>query len=1101
MSEHAPISPELVYDLARKDNTRKTATRLRLINWARFQDVTIRLGGSTLITGVNTSGKSTVLDAIMYVLCANTKFNQAADDRDRDVTGYVRGNTHSDGPQQYLRQGAVVGYIALEFWDPTIHDNLVICACIESPQENASTTRWLVKQNACLEDFSFTSKENGKMITTPVSRLTFRGEKMKMGDFLAKEKGRETVLRTLGLRCSPQQLRHKLLRMMACRTDSNLSRFIQDNVLEPKGIQSLQSLRSSMDRFQEMRSMYQQLLEKQKLLREVSRQSEKYHAHEDRVRLFRLMLVYQEYVYVTEEQARLSQELRDSESRKKAAVVAFEEAEVRRDRAQEHYAVVSSNEVIQNFHASQKALEDQIAAMEDDRTKYEEAVKRLDDLQNALCGPLRWLCLEQGRDSELLFQVAGLHTDSNTYRAAFEKLCGRVDDITGQLQSTRVHLEDQIKKSEQRLADLQSRLEALKRGQRVLPQDIQRAWDAVRDALPDTSPVRIFADLVDDIQDESWRDALEHFLGVHRFDLILNPEDAKAAVEVLKHFPDTGLSVLVGSKEEPLFSQEAGGEYADSLLLIRQADAKRAARHLLSHIRLCATTEEALRYPQGALTRDGFVVEHAAARYMDPSDIDYVLGESAIPLQIHYLTRLSEETEEELAALQEKYRDVTEKLRSLRTAQWKAEYYRFDAPQLLLQTEAALKKLQDQLEQVRRDPSIASAIAMLETAEKDLKSARLLAQKAGDEKRDAEVSCQRLAGQLQDLERSLKERTDAWEEERRREASMVELMQAQYDERRKNKNTTIVIHERQVQRLESDLDAVRDDLENAQLAYLQLMGMNLNMRGPSQIPFFLGQLREITNIEIEETDRKVKDAFHRLESDFLHDFVSTLSEQIEQARRDIRELNDTLRQLPFGQDSYRFILREKPERKAFFDICRQMSSNLLTPEDELAGMDDIGQEIQDFIHIVLAEEDEEEYTDYRRYFFYDMEITSRQGETTVTASLSKKQGSASAGEKNTPYLIILAASLLQCYPQKAVCARMAFLDEAFHALSQDRAEQLVRYFEDHHFQVIYAAPPKMIYPIGPWISTVVSLIQTGRYTQAVEGLIDVEEEEKPQDPT
>ena len=46
-------------------------------------------------------------------------------------------------------------------------------------------------------------------------------------------------------------------------------------------------------------------------------------------------------------------------------------------------------------------------------------------------------------------------------------------------------------------------------------------------------------------------------------------------------------------------------------------------------------------------------------------------------------------------------------------------------------------------------------------------------------------------------------------------------------------------------------------------------------------------------------------------------------------------------------------------------------------------------DIQEFMSIILAEEDEWEYTDYRRYFSYDMEISSRQGQTEITAELSK----------------------------------------------------------------------------------------------------------------
>ena len=118
-----------------------------------------------------------------------------------------------------------------------------------------------------------------------------------------------------------------------------------------------------------------------------------------------------------------------------------------------------------------------------------------------------------------------------------------------------------------------------------------------------------------------------------------------------------------------------------------------------------------------------------------------------------------------------------------------------------------------------------------------------------------------------------------------------------------------------------------------------------------------------------------------------------------------------------------------------------------------------------------------------------MKILSRQGSQEIEADLSKKQGSASNGEKQTPYFIILAASLLQYYPKQVCCARLAFIDEAFSALSRERIEQMVKYFEENDFQVFYAAPPEKISSIGAFIQSTVSLVCTGRYTNAVEGLV------------
>ena len=203
-------------------------------------------------------------------------------------------------------------------------------------------------------------------------------------------------------------------------------------------------------------------------------------------------------------------------------------------------------------------------------------------------------------------------------------------------------------------------------------------------------------------------------------------------------------------------------------------------------------------------------------------------------------------------------------------------------------------------------------------------------------------------------------------------------------------------------------------------------------------------------------------------------------------------INEELKQIPFGSDTYRFVMKERPDRVIFFRICRKLQNYMSSAEAYMSsGRDDeeMEHDIKEFMNIILSEEDEQEYTDYRRYFSYDMEIVSRQGDQEIVANLSKKQGSASNGEKQTPYFIILAASLLQCYPKNSCCARLAFIDEAFSALSRERIEQMVKYFEENDFQVFYAAPPEKISSIGAFIQSTVSLVCTGRYTNAVEGLV------------
>ena len=165
----------------------------------------------------------------------------------------------------------------------------------------------------------------------------------------------------------------------------------------------------------------------------------------------------------------------------------------------------------------------------------------------------------------------------------------------------------------------------------------------------------------------------------------------------------------------------------------------------------------------------------------------------------------------------------------------------------------------------------------------------------------------------------------------------------------------------------------------------------------------------------------------------MNDFVAEIDENVREAKREMDAINRELRHMPFGNDTYKFVMKEKPDRALFFRICRRLEKYMSSPQvymNSARDDEEMENDIQEFMSIILAEEDEWEYTDYRRYFSYDMEISSRQGQTEITAELSKKQGSASNGEKQTPYFIILAASLLQCYPANTCCARLAFIERA-----------------------------------------------------------------------
>ncbi|CBK74948.1 hypothetical protein CIY_22800 [Butyrivibrio fibrisolvens 16/4] len=158
------------------NNNRKSATRLLLINWSRFQYENISLDGSTLFTGVNGSGKSTVLDAMTYLLTGNTQFNTAAKDKDRNVKAYVRGDTKSNESNRFLREGDVVSYIAMEFFSPDENAYMVIGVEIESSSENDASSSWFILRDTKIENIQFCETKEGIRSVYPKNRLLVKNK-------------------------------------------------------------------------------------------------------------------------------------------------------------------------------------------------------------------------------------------------------------------------------------------------------------------------------------------------------------------------------------------------------------------------------------------------------------------------------------------------------------------------------------------------------------------------------------------------------------------------------------------------------------------------------------------------------------------------------------------------------------------------------------------------------------------------------------------------------------------------------------------------------------------------------------------------------------
>lgn len=1072
---------------------RKTAKKLLLVNWSCFQNVCIELGSSTLFTGVNGTGKTTILDAMSYLLFANTQFNRAADDKERTVNAYIHGDRKSNGTDRYLRKDAVVCYIVMEFNSPTEGD-FVVGVNIESRSvQDPPEPKWFIFQNAKIEDFNFRFIENGKLSIVSGKNLTRKGVPVKSSEMMPREKAKPAIARALGLRVSDGDLKkyvEKILKMMAFKPEKNVEKFVKDSVLVQNDVNSLQSLREQRDHYDEALRMLENNMKRKELLERIETATSAYEKQQKYMNIRKMMFCYQ---FLQKD----NQDLTQCEIRSEALKVEMgrlgkqkETIDEKLEEARENLSKVK--EANRTFDDTLKDKNDELKKCKEDISKSETSIADLKKLQVAIAQLIPQIENDiqvSNIVKKTLENLAEKNVEPSEKQMRFIEFGNQIIAIRGQYAANKIRLEDKRDKCKKNLANIERDIKNLSANKIIYPQDAENAKRIIQKEFENRSiktEVRFFAELVEEIKDEHWRKSIETILGHKRFHLFVDDEYCELALKILKENNLFNANVVLSDK---IPESDIEKESAAEILEIKNKVARKYANYLLNRIHLCNNIEDLHEHPNGGLTAEGMLVKGYAATIMKIDDIVPCLGKNAIEMQLNLKLRDKEKTAKELKTYEDQIIVFGDLLRLCDNIEWDPEEHDFESVEKFSLQKENLGRITDEIEILKKSPDMLRAVQEIEMAENKVKNLQELFSSINRELIKNELDQSTNNQKIQNLNQSIATRTADYNDLVQANLELEQEMLNQYDQLFKRQNNVLVITEKTVKNADSELNEKERILENIQLEYNRLIGKDLNERGVAYIPFYREEYLDIANAKLDEAKNKLDDANKKLRNAFLHDFIAELKENIEKAKEEIDIINRELKKIPFGIDYYQFKMEERPDRKIFFDICNNLESYVNNPNffnPQKVSQEKFNADVHKFLDDILQQgSDEMEYSDYRNYFVYDMSIRRKTGEE---MNLSQKQGSASGGEKQTPYFIILAASLMQFYPKEKNCARLAFIDEAFSALSKERIEQMVRFLEDNHFQVFYAAPPEKIDSIGSHIDNTVALYSDGKYTIAEEGL-------------
>lgn len=595
------------------DNQKKILTRIQLINWHYFQNERISINGSTLISGENTAGKSTVLDAIQLVLTNNTrKFNMAANEKgNRNLKGYVRCKVGNVG-ETYLRKNVVPANVALEFYEEKGDRYFVIGVHMTSQDEESPViTKWYVEE-CRLENMSFIIDNR------PALAEEFRVDGKKICYIDQKNAARDRFKRRLG------NLDDKFFdiipKSLAFKPMDNVKEFINKFVLSDKRV-DVEALRANIETLSELELLLERSRKQYNALEMILGTYEQIEKKEHDINV-------NDFLLSLADKDALKRELDDIEKDIRIKIQTVESNREQIDTISKKIQALdeqilainvainanSSNKMIEDSKRRIAELEKRIEEYKDYKNKLDEQIKILKEY--AQCVQNIQYAFISGADLNILSSEDG-KTDKGSVVEKIEEFQRlQLEEIRKQYLTYLVNMETLSTHIEER----QKRLKELEKRNLTYPDNTVRLREAIEKEFEKrgiSSRVYILAELLE-VTDVIWVNAVEGYMNNQKFYIIVEPEYYDVALEVYnrkkRHIHTAG---IINTKKLPL-NMEVSNMSLAYVVKSENRYAKAYSNYLLGRVIRCENVNE-LENHNIAITAECMLYQGYVVRHIDPS--------------------------------------------------------------------------------------------------------------------------------------------------------------------------------------------------------------------------------------------------------------------------------------------------------------------------------------------------------------------------------------------------------------------------------------------------------------------------------------------------
>ena len=1059
--------------------TMKKLTRIKLVNWHYFGNETIDVNGSFLLSGENASGKSTILDAIQLILTTNTRrFNPAANEKSkRDLKGYVRCKTGEEG-NTYARKNSVISYVALEFYEESKDRFFVLGAKFDSPDEESEIRRIWFCEEGTLDGFSFIVDNK------PATDEQFKNNGKKIAYIRSTKEAKDRFKRRLGN--LDENFFDMIPKSLAFKPMDNVKKFITQFILPEKQIE-VDVLRENIRNLREMQELIKEVRKQIAHLESIIATNDKMAEIKRDILVIDILLKIAEIedkkAKIAENQTSLNFKDQELKSRTSEA----ERNKVSLDSEQESLQAIRID--ISNNECSKliSKLNQDLQLLEKDRDFIASHVEILQAQLEKAIRALKFVPNVSEDINALVLRNLGKANMSQAERdEIFVILNTLYKKANSELNAEKAEKNLKVTTLKEELSDLKKKIDNLRKNKITYPKNtisLKEAIESEFDSRSISADVRVFADLLEIVNPE-WQNAVEGYLNTQRFNIIVEPQYYDVAAEVYDRMKHQIEGVTLVNTQALDLKGENNEMTLASVVSSKNRYARAYANYLMGRVVLCGEVIELKQHPI-AITAGCMLYQGKGLRKI-PEDIYRIpyIGKSAIARQLEITEADYKAIGEQCYTLEDRIKEIDTALEYIGDCDLGAMERYLSSPLELDEIKKKIHQTTVELKDAQNDPNI---IALQFKERESLARVTDLSKKQDDLKAIV-INLERDIADLNNLTNKLKDQVSELETQIQKlsdgDNNAILAAEQKYAEHSKTKEAGTIY---------DNYGRRKAVLDNQQGKFLrELISLQASYKegeygtGEEVVFAYAQEYRTLSNHNLIEYEEKLNKAKEDCELEFRENFLARMRENIESAQDIFKNLNKALKNIYYGNDSYKFHYSAHSRKQGLYEM--------ITSEVNMGGFTLFASEFEEKYHSEmedlfskLTESDEHgdkilsEYTDYREYMDYDIEIVSKDGKSQY---FSKIYGEKSGGETQTPYYVAIAASFAQMY-SVGETIRIIMLDEAFDKMDDDRIENMMKFLRSQNFQIILATPPAKIETIGEYVDTVLVTYRNG-YSSIVE---------------